>query len=181
MPRDRVALGLAISLLITGAALDGARADDAEDPQAAARIKTMKEALAGPTPSLNELEVEIHGLRAPIDQNQVGLLFYHVSRIENAQERERLLAVLNGRMNELMAVPSSLGKEPTDEELLERIKSINLSETASAEEVRAKDELIAAIMAIPDAERRERLLKELEWRELGEKTAVYAPQPSATP
>jgi len=169
MHRERIVRGLLLGLLVTSGWVGGARANEPEG------------ALTGPMPLVNELEVEIHGLRAPIDPNQMGLLFYHVSRLEDVQERERLQQLLNDRMNELMAVPSSLGAEPTDEQLRARIASINLDETASAAQLQAKEELVTAILAIQDTERRERLLKELEWRELGEKTAIYSPQTSPTP
>ncbi len=128
-----------------------------------------------PVPTVKELETEIKELRAPIDHQQVGMLFYNVSRIDDTKEQERLRKLLNDRMLELMQVPSSLGSAPTDEELKKKIETVNLDPHAPAEDIKAKEDLVAAIMAIPDTERRERMLKELEWRELGAHTAVYAP------
>ena len=147
--------------------------------------------------SSSDIETAIQDLQEPIDYEQVNAISLHLMRIESAEERARLEALLDQRLRALMhiAEPSdaleapaseehvAAGPQgPTLEELKVRIATLTLGPDATVDDLRARDELVASIAAIRDPIQREELLKELEETEhILQADVDHAAQPQSCP
>ncbi len=149
---------------------------------------------AEPGPSLidpvspGEIETAIQKLNDPIDQDQLNKIFLDLARLEDEKERDRLQKMLDERMQELMKFPMAstaqsaadrepvpnmrahtqavtVPNDPSHDELLVKIDTLNLRPDATANDLRARDQLVSQIAGIRDPMMREELLTKLEQRE----------------
>ena len=128
---------------------------------------------AAQEPSAGAIEASIQSLREPIDHEQVSEIFVGLARLDDANERDRLQAMFDQRMQALMELPSRSMEQaavdgvsfPSHDELAFRIETLALGPQATVEDLRARDQLVAEIAAIVDPVRREELLAKLEERE----------------
>ena len=123
-----------------------------------------------------EVEAAIKQLSQPINQEQVNQIFLDLVRLEDFSERDRLQKMLDGRMQELMKFPPpppdqsfpkavAVADDPSHDELLVRIETLHLGPDATADDLRARDQLVSKIAGIHDPIMREELLARLEERE----------------
>ncbi len=151
--------------------------------------------LSKPPLSAEALEIAIRQLKEPVDQELLGKIFSSLARVENSSEQQRLQRLFDERMQELMKIPEqpvdrpqSAGipagtsakppkQEITDEELRMRIETLTLGPKATVDELRARDELVAAIANVRDPVVRDTLLGRLEEREReGERVTEKPPE-----
>lgn len=134
-----------------------------------------------PPPSTSEIEDAIHALREPFDYGQLNKVSFDLARIEDATERERLQKILDERVRELMKIPEVPepakdvkdllgGAEAANDvalqtELPAQIDMLHLGPQATADELRARDELVLKIAQVRDPVKRDELLERLENRE----------------
>ena len=181
-----------LGALVVTSALAGFQATiAAEDPETASpgRISPVDVPSANPPATPAELEAAIRGLSEPVDQEEVGKIFFDLGRLENPAEQQRLQQLLDERTRALMRFPPpseqpangtsqhSPGPGPavTEEELQMRLEMLNLGPQATADDLRVRDELVSAIAGVADPVRREQLLHRLEEREREAETAVSTP------
>lgn len=164
---------LIVALLIV--ALPCQAASLAEEPQ-----YPIDPAMTPPMSSA-ELETVIDGLNQPVDQEQLSKIFFELGRLEDPNEQARLQQLLDARMQELfqteqnlsvpdagamMTFPSDgVSAEPSVDELRMRMHTLTLGPAATAEDLRVRDDLVAAIAGLADPITRDELLHELEERE----------------
>ena len=143
---------------------------------------------ASPPASASEIEAEIAQLHQPIDQERLSKIFLDVGRLADPQDQQRLQQMLVEQVQVLMegAAPAEAPAAPgapvqmppdhepglSDEELSMRIDALNLGPTATADDLRARDEVVSAIAGVTDPIRREELLKRLDARERDADTAA---------
>lgn len=146
-------------------------------------------------PSVSEIEAAIDALSAPVDPEALNKIFVDLGFVEDPAEQQRLQEQLDQRIQALMepeSVPAgdlAIGSEATeatpvpqmtDEELRVRIQAIRLGRDASAQDLRDRDEVFAAIIAIEDPVKRDEFLQLLEARERDAETVVYRASEPAT-
>ena len=147
--------------------------------------------------SPGDIETAIQRLDEPIDQEQLNKIFLDLARLEDATERDRLQRMLDERMQGLMKFPMpstaqstadrkpdpnmrahpkavTMPNDPSHYELLVRIDTLNLGPDATADDLRARDQLVSQIAGIRDPIMRDELLakleeKEREWQEVVER------------
>ncbi len=155
-------------------------------------LATADESEMQPTPSEGEesamssqdIEMAIHALAQPIDQERLRQIFSQLGQIADPQEQGRLRELLDHRMQELpmdqeraAESPPAISTEPQanfndeitpdriEEDLRMRIETLMVGPTATTDDIRARDELVATIADFPDPIKRDELLKRLEERE----------------
>ncbi len=144
-----------------------------------------------------ELEQAIAALKAPFDQQQLSGLFSALNQIVDPQEQARLQQLLDAKVramletqNPVPGVPGnvrSLSEAPENLQQLSdadkgdlrlRINALNFGPTATAEDLRIRDQIVATIAGIQDPILREEFLRQLEERERqaeGEAPATSTP------
>ena len=171
-----------VGLFLVGMGLVGgvpqhARAEEVStQPQAA---------LSSPT----ELEGAIEALSPPIDSERLTQILDGLSGLTDPAEQQRLQQLLDTRLQQametappeqVMAPPATTAAPTTepplsDDELNLRLQSLKLGPDATADDLRARDVVVAAIIALPDPIKRDQFFQQLEERERQAQTAVYHP------
>jgi len=144
-----------------------------------------------------ELEQAITALKPPFDQQQLSGLFSVLNQIADPQEQARLQRLLDAKVRTMLetlkpvpGTPGSvqpLSEAPEDlrrlqdadkDDLRRRIDTLNFGPTATAEDLRLRDQIVATIAGIQDPILREQFLHQLEERERqgeGETPATSGP------
>ena len=147
-----------------------------------ASLLSQAEDSTTPPMSPQEVESAIHELHPPLDQEQLSKLLFEVGRLQDPQEQTRLQGLLDDRTRELLTAQEATSEPPppaalpadtqpglsldlTEEDLRVRIETLMLGPTATADDIRARDELVTAIAGVADPIKRDELLKRLEERE----------------
>lgn len=148
-------------------------------------VLAAEESLHGEPISPEKLERVIRELGHPTDHEKVIMLLFQLSQLEDPQEQERLQGLLDARMQALVGVhampseetavlggPAQTPIEPRvavsevpDEALITRIEMLNLGPKATADDLRAHDQLISEIAGIHNPIIRRELLTSLEEKE----------------
>lgn len=179
-------IAFTLNILLVGAATPSAAEDTMKPPS----WFTAGPSLMDPA-SPEEIETAIQRLSEPIDQEQMNKIFFDLARLENAGERSRLQEMLEKRMQGLMEIPApstsqssiddaaspkkthststpravAVDHDPSQNELLVRIDTLNLGPDATADDLRVRDRLVSKIAGIRDPIMRDELLTKLEERE----------------
>ena len=111
--------------------------------------------------SVRDLEAEILALSHGVEANTLNQIFAALARLERPDERAYLQQLLDAQLATLNGIPRPSGQE----DLLLQIEALHLGPQATAEDLRARDQVVSAIAHITDPIRRNHLLKRLEERE----------------
>ena len=137
-----------------------------------------------------EIEQAIAALSDSGANEQVDQILTSIMSLQDMDEQMRLQMLFNQRLDALSGMaqvaPAPEFTPPqaaqlSYEETLARIQMLNLGPEASADDLRARDELVYSIVAIEDPMKRHELLLQLEEKERQSDTAIYRPEPEATP
>ena len=189
------------SLITAMFAVPGAAKDTPQQPQTLITDPSgiAQDPALSPPASPIDIEATIQGLRQPIDNEQLSQILFELGRLEDPQDQQRLQQMLDQRVQVLMATPAPTAQPAVaypgtpsqppqglvnsdavpDEDLLMRIEMLNLGPDASADDLRARDEVVSAIIGIADPIRRDRLLNRLGERERETDTAASRPTESS--
>ncbi len=137
-----------------------------------------------------EIEQAIAALSDPGANEQVDQILTSILSLQDMDEQMRLQMLFNERLQAISgsteAAPEAapeVGLVPPPqlsyEEILVRIQMLNLGPEASADDLRARDELVYSIVAIEDPMKRHELLLQLEEKERQSDTAIYRPAPES--
>jgi len=132
-------------------------------------------------PNTQAIEAVIAGLSHPVADEQVVAILTAIGQLPDLKEQERLRQALNDKGHELAQDAATAPGQPTlnpessDDEFRARISSLQLSANATVADLRARDEVVSAIVGVSDPTRREELLKALEQRERQAETLVEPP------
>lgn len=145
-----------------------------------------------PPASPVEIEAAIRELSGPNDQERLSKIVFELGGLDDPSEQQRLQKLLNERMQALMELsipsgeatgsgnlsPSQFGRgsEAYHEELIMmRFETLNLGPDATADDLRARDQLISEIAGIRDPVMQRELLTKLEEREREQKGVTEKP------
>ena len=131
---------------------------------------------APPVSSPTDIEQAIAQLLPPVDQVQVKRLTAAIQDLDDPTEQERLQQMLEARVN---TVATWITPDASDEIITQRLDALKFTAGASTESRNASEEVWSAISRIPDPERRERFLHQLEERERQAGTLIEAPKSSS--
>jgi hypothetical protein len=168
-----VALCVAATAPAARALEEGAPDPVAEDPAA-----EDSGAILAIEPTVDAIEDTINGLSHPVTDAQLMAVLTAIGKLRDEKEQERLRQALTDRGHALSQAAATAGPEPTlnpessDSEFRAKISALQLGPQATVEDLRARDEVVSAIVGVSDPTRREALLKELETRERQAETLV---------
>ena len=151
--------------------------------EAGQRVASARKEMTDPPASPTELEAAIRALTGTSDE-QLSTLLAELSELEDAQERQRLQRLLEDHLQEVAQAPSGVwqpspekqigdtrtpwplaAQGPASDELSMYIEMLNLGADATVGELRARDQIVAAIAGVRDPLKRDGLLRRLEERE----------------
>lgn len=140
-----------------------------------------------------DIEAAIRALTPPIESERLTQILDGIAGLTDTVEQQQLQELLDARMQQVMEAappagviapsPSMIGSgalpaaaQPlSDEEMSLRIQSLKLGPEATADDLRARDDLVTAVIAVSDPLKRDRFFQQLEERERQAQTAVYRP------
>ena len=183
----RVARRIGISLVCCGLVLGMLQSSHAEDA-------STERGGAHTDPAA--IEAAIHALKPPIESERLTQILDGLSGLTDSAEQQRLQQLLDAQMQEVMEVappegviaPPSTATDSSvpppaqllsDDEIGLRIQTLKLGPEATADDLRARDEVVTAIVALRDPVKRDRFFQLLEERERQTQTAVYRPTDSS--
>ncbi len=118
------------------------------------------------TGPIAEIETAIGRLDGSNYTDLLGPLLQELGQVEDPPEQERLRGLLQERMDTLVpSEPPPPDPAAIHEELGARIGRLQLGPDATADDLRARDALVAEIAGLRDPIQREQLLQQLDSRE----------------
>lgn len=136
-----------------------------------------------------EIAAAIQGLVEPIDEAEVERIQASLERLDDAEAHDRLQLRLEERLDGLLRATDAFGPVETlgaagtletagaGDELLDRIERLQVGPEATVEDLRARNEVVAAIAGTQDPVRRQELLQRLEEREAQALDAAHVAVP----
>lgn len=119
------------------------------------------------------IEALIQHVQSPLETEKVSDITFAIQELDDEEAQARLEQVLNERLTQLggaplpsrMSTPPALEPESATGDLQTRIEMLNLGPSATVEDLRVRDQVVADIAGLNDPVQREQLLQQLQQHE----------------